>query len=177
MAQAVEDPDPAQARTFGILLMVAGLVLLFWPAATTRVLASLVGFGAIAYGVSELARIYRGHGDHMEFSAGMIGLVSVFGGVIIVLTSFVNASATSTVIGMYWLVGGAVEVVGAFLRVAARWERLLVGSLSAAAGVLVLTLPPVSIVVLVWLAGGWLVAAGAAVILLRWISQPRRSVA
>lgn len=32
----------------------------------------------------------------MDFSAGMIGLVGVFGGVIIVLTSLVNESATST---------------------------------------------------------------------------------
>ena len=133
-----------------------------------------MGLGAVAYGVSELNRIYGGHGDHMGFSAGMIGLVSVFGGGIIAITPFVNESATSTVIGAYLLVGGTVEVVGASLRPVARLERLLVGGISVAAGALVLALPTASIVVLVWFAGGWLLAAGAVVTLMRSIAHPRR---
>jgi uncharacterized membrane protein HdeD (DUF308 family) len=177
MAPVADDADSAQARTLGILLMVAGLVLLFWPVATTRVLASLVGLGAVAYGVTELTRLYSGAGDRIEFSAGMIGLVSVFGGVVIALTPFVSASATSTVIGLYWLVGGAVEVAGAFLRPTARLERLLVGGLSVAAGGLVSALSTASIVVLVWFAGGWMLATGAIVLLMRSVVRPRRAVA
>ena len=177
MARPAEETTPDRTRGFGILLVLAGLVLLSWPATTTRVLALLVGFGAIAYGTSELARIYRGDGDHLEFSAGMIGLVSVFGGVVIALTPLVSESATATVIGIYWLLGGVVEVAGAFLRSVARLERLLVGVISAVVGALVLVLPPASIVVLVWFAGGWLLAAGAIVILMRSLTHPRRAVA
>jgi uncharacterized membrane protein HdeD (DUF308 family) len=176
MAPAADDANAATARTLGILLMIVGLVLLFWPAATTRVLASLAGLGAVVYGVTELTRIYSGDGDHIEFSAGMIGLVSVFGGVIIAITPFVSESATSTVIGFYWLAGGTVEVVGSFLRPAARLERLLVGGISVAAGGLLLALPTASIVVLVWFAGGWMLVAGAAVVLMRSITPPRRAV-
>lgn len=69
------------------------------------------------------------------------------------------------VIGIYWLIAGVFEVAGALLRLVARLERLLIGIISLAAGVLVLVLPTPSLVVIVWLAGGWLIAAGAIVVL------------
>lgn len=174
---AADDGASVSAVAFGPLLMLAGIVLLVWPAASTRVLASIVGLGAVAYGVSELSRIYRGQGAHMEFSAGMIGLVSVFGGVVITITPFVNENATATVIGAYWLVGGVVEVVGgAFFRPAVRLERLLMGLISIAAAGLVLALPTPSLVLLVWFAGGWLLAAGAIVTLVGSMARPGRVV-
>jgi uncharacterized membrane protein HdeD (DUF308 family) len=177
MAPGADEAASVPPRLVGPLLILAGLVLLIWPAATTRVLASLVGLGAVVYGMHELTRLYRGHGEHLEFSAGMIGLLSVFGGVVIVVTPFVSETATGTIIGAYWLIAGAVEVIGAFLRPVARLERLLVGGLSVGAGALVLVLPSTSIVVFVWFAGGWLLAAGAIVTLLQTTRRPRRAVA
>lgn len=162
-------------RALGTVLLIAGFVLLFWPAATTRVLASAVGVGALVFGLRELTRSRGGDGDRIDFPATLLGLVSVFGGVVIVLTPFVSDTASSTVIGVYWLIAGALEVGGASLRPSARLERLLVGVLSLAAGALVLVLPSLSIVVFVWFAGGWLLAAGAVVLVLGAMSsdQPR----
>ena len=45
---AADDGASVSAVAFGPLLMLAGIVLLVWPAATTRVLASIVGLGAVA---------------------------------------------------------------------------------------------------------------------------------
>ena len=178
MASRSDDAAATRARTLGIVLMVAGLVLLVWPAATTQVLASWVGLGAVVYGIRELTRTFAGEGGRIEFSAGLLGLISVFGGVVIAITPFVSETASSTVIGIYWLIAGLFEVTGAFLRPVARLERLLVGVLSVIAGGLVLALPTASLVVVVWLAGGWLLSAGAIVFLLRSItSGQRRTVA
>jgi uncharacterized membrane protein HdeD (DUF308 family) len=164
-------------RTLGIVLLFAGLVLVIWPAATTRVLASLVGVGAVVYGVRELTRASSEEG-RLDFSARLLGMISIFGGVVIAITPFVSDTAGSTVIGIYWLLAGALEVAGAFLRPDVRLERLLVGIISVAAGALVLVLPTLSLVVLVWLAGGWLLAAGVIVLLLgAMTSGQRRAVA
>ena len=153
------------ARALGPMLLLTGSVLLFWPAASTRVLASLVGVGAVVFGIRELTRSFGGEVPRIDFTATLLGLVSVFGGVVIVLTPTVSDTASSTVIGVYWLIAGALEVAGALLRPAARLERLLLGVISLAAGVLVLVLPDVSLVVFVWFAGGWLLAAGAIVLM------------
>ena len=168
------DATPESARTLGILLLLAGLVLLVWPAATSRVLASGVGVGAVAYGVRELTRTFAGDGVRIEFSAGLLGLISVFGGVVIVVTPFVAETAVSTVIGSYWVIAGLFEVVGAFVRPVARLERLLIGVISLATGGLVLVLSGASLVVLVWLAGGWLLSAGAIVLLIDSMTAGKR---
>jgi uncharacterized membrane protein HdeD (DUF308 family) len=153
------------ALGFGALLVVAGLVLLAWPAATTLVLVSLLGLGAAAYGVAELGRVFDGHSERLEIVTGLIGLVSIFGGVMIFLTPLVSSVAVGVVVGAYWLVGGAVEVVGAFLRPGGRLVRLLVGVISVIAGLVVLASPAISLVALVWFSGAWLVASGIAVAL------------
>lgn len=174
-AATSNDATAPKARTLGIVLVFAGLVLLVWPAATTRVLASWVGLGAVVYGVRELTRVFAGDGGRIEFSAGLLGLISVFGGVVIAVTPFVSETASSTLIGVYWLIAGLFEVAGAFLRPAARLERLLVGVISLAAGGLVLALPTASLLVVVWLSGGWLLSAGAIVLLIDSFTagQPR----
>lgn len=173
-AATSNDAAPASARTLGIVLLLAGLVLLVWPAATTRVLATLVGVGAVAYGIRELTRTFAGDGTRIEFAAGLLGLISVFGGVVILLTPFVSETAGSTVIGIYWLIAGLFEVGGAFLRPVARLERLLIGVISLAAGGLVLALSGASLVVIVWLAGGWLLFAGAIMLLMDVMTTGQR---
>lgn len=70
------------------------------------------------------------------------------------MTRFVALESLGVVLGVYWVVAGVVALVGSAVRRDGRIERLAVGVLSLSAGVLVLVLPPVSPVVLVWLAGG-----------------------
>lgn len=178
MAPTADGAAAPRTRVVGVILVLAGLVLLVWPAATTRILASWIGLGAVAYGVRELTRTFAADGGRIDFSAGLLGLISIFGGVVIALTPFVSDTATSTVIGIYWLIAGTFEVAGSFLRPTARLERVLVGIISLIAGTLVLVLPTLSLVVLVWFAGGWLLTAGAIVLLTGSIAPgQRRAVA
>jgi uncharacterized membrane protein HdeD (DUF308 family) len=172
--RAPGDAAVDSTRPLGITLLLAGLVLLLWPAATTRVAASFVGVGAVVYGIRELMRTATGEAGRLEFSARLLGLISVFGGVVIAVTPFVSQSATSTVIGVFWLITGTVEAAGALVGPEGRLERLLVAVISVAAGVLVLVLPTTSLVVIVWLAGGWLAVAGAIVLLMSAIAPGRR---
>jgi len=61
------------------------------------------------------------------------------------------------------LVAGVVALLGATARQEDRVERLMVGVLSLIAGALTLALPALSLVVLVWFAGLWLILVGAVV--------------
>lgn len=145
------------------------------PAATTLVLVALLGLGAVIYGIAELGRVFAGEGERLELWAGLIGLVSIFGGVLIFLTPLVSSVAVGTIIGAYWLVGGASEVIGAVMRPGGRIVRFLVGALSIAAGLVVVATPTLSLVALVWFSGLWMVAAGVAVAIGGLLHRPRAS--
>ncbi|TVR35647.1 MAG: hypothetical protein EA388_06435 [Nitriliruptor sp.] len=165
---------PANRTTgvaFGVWVMLCGLVLVLWPAATTRVLVVFVGLGAVSYGVTELLRVYSGTGQNLELWAGLVGLVNIFGGVVIVITPFVSTSAAGVVVGLYWLAGGIVEIAGALLRPDGRLVRFPIGVLSAALGGVVLAVPTMSILILVWLAGAWLMAMGLVLLLAGFIAK------
>lgn len=154
-------PVRSRGAAFGLaaVLLIVGIVLLAWPGTTTLVLVSLLGIGIVAHGIAELGRVFSGEGERLELWAGLIGLISIFGGIIIFLTPLVSSVAVGFIIGLYWLIGGLVEVVGAFVRSGGRLVRLLLGVISVVAGIIVLAQPALSLVALVWFTGLWLIAA------------------
>jgi uncharacterized membrane protein HdeD (DUF308 family) len=162
--------DRRTGLAVGGWVILCGLALVLWPAATIRVLVAFLGLGAISYGVSELSRVFAGAGQDLELWAGLVGLVNIFGGVIIVITPFVSRSAAVVVVGLYWLLGGIVEILGALLRSEGRLVRLPIGVLSAAMGGVVLAVPAMSIAILVWLAGAWLLAVGVVLLLASFVA-------
>jgi uncharacterized membrane protein HdeD (DUF308 family) len=170
-------PAATPTSAFGVaaVMVVTGILLLAWPGATTLVLVALLGLGAVTYGIAELSRVFAGEGERLELWAGLIGLVSIFGGVLIFLTPLVSSVAVGTIIGAYWLVGGVSEVIGAVIRPGGRVVRLLVGVLSVAAGLVVLASPTLSLVALVWFSGLWMVAAGIAIAIGGLLHRPRAS--
>jgi uncharacterized membrane protein HdeD (DUF308 family) len=158
-------------------IVLCGLVLLLWPGATIRVVVVLVGLGAVGFGVSELSRVFAGGETTLQVSSGLIGLANVIGGVLVLLSPFVSLDAARTVVGIYWLIAGLVEVVGALVKPEGRIERFSVGVLSLAAGAVAVLLPAISVLVFVWLAGAWLVVVGLVVLVLDRLASPGSSAA
>jgi uncharacterized membrane protein HdeD (DUF308 family) len=158
-------------------IVLCGLVLLLWPGATIRVVVVLVGLGAFGFGVSELARVFAAGGTTLEVWSGLIALANVIGGVFVLLSPFVSLDAARTVVGLYWLVAGLIEVVSALVKPEGRIERFSVGVLSLAAGAVAVLLPAISVLVFVWLAGAWLVVVGLVVLVLGRLATPQRSSA
>jgi uncharacterized membrane protein HdeD (DUF308 family) len=173
MARVAETRSPIiPAVAVGGIVLVLGIVLLVWPSVTTLVLVSLFGIGAVVHGALELSRVFAGEGDTLELWSGLVGIAGIFGGILVFVVPLVSTAAVATVIGLYWLLAGAVELASAYLGPGAGLERFLLGVLSLMGGALVLLLPPLSLVVLAWIAGGWLVVAGAIIIV---ASMPRTS--
>lgn len=159
------------ASSAGGWLVVCGLVLLLWPAATIRVVVVLVGLGALGFGVSELSRVFAGGDSARDLWSGLIALASILGGVVVLLSPLVSLGAARVVVGLYWLVAGLVEAAAALARHDGRIERFSIGVLSLAAGAAAL-LPAVPGTVLVWLAGAWLVLVGLVVLVLSRVAAP-----
>lgn len=161
MSRVSSDPRRKLESAVGAWMVLCGLMLTFWPAATIRVLVFLVGLGAVAFGINELSRVFASKGGSPELWAGLIGLVNVFGGVIIIITPFVSTDAARIVVSVFWLVGGIIEIVTALVQTEDRLVRSVIGVVTATLGAVVLAVPAMTVVVFSWLAGAWLIVVGA----------------
>lgn len=149
---------------FGVLVALAGIVLLVWPGPTTLVLVTWLGLAILAYGVYELITAFTGAGDRSRLWSGVIGVIAVIGGLAVFLTPLVSTITVGLVIGWYWLIGGIIGIVGAILESGNRVIRLLVAALSVVAGLIVIAQPGLALVTLVWFAGLWMLIAGLVMI-------------
>jgi uncharacterized membrane protein HdeD (DUF308 family) len=144
----------------GVLIALAGIVLLAWPGATTVVLVAWLGLAIVVYGIHELIETFTdGSAGHRVWGA-IVSVVAIVGGIVIFLTPLVSAVTVGIVIGAYWVAGGIVGIVGAIIVPGNRLVRLLVAVLSLLAGIVVLAQPGLSLVTLVWFSGAWMLAGG-----------------
>ncbi|HSJ43420.1 MAG TPA: DUF308 domain-containing protein [Euzebyales bacterium] len=148
------------ALGLGVLIALAGVVLLVWPGATTVVLVSWLGLAILVYGVYELINAFRGAEGRSRLWSAVIGVIAVIGGAAIFLTPIVSTVTVGLVIGWYWIIGGVIGIVGAVLEPGDRIIRLFVAVLSLVAGLVVIAQPALSLVALVWFAGLWMLIAG-----------------
>lgn len=160
----------------GVLIVLAGVVLLAWPGATTAVLVRWLGLAVVVYGVHELVNAF-GSGEGSRVWSGIIGIVAIIGGLSIFLTPIFSAIAVGLVIGWYWLIGGAIGIVGALIEPGNRLIRLLLAVVSLLAGMAVIAQPGLSLVALVWFSGAWIVAAGLIMVASALFSGRGRTVA
>lgn len=160
----------------GVLIGLAGLVLLVWPAATTFVLVSWLGLAIVAYGVYELITAFTGAGDRSRLWAGIIGVIAIIGGAAIFLTPVMSSMTVGLVIGWYWIVGGVFGIVAAFVEPGNRIVRGLIAALSVIAGIVVLAQPGIALVTLVWFSGAWMLAA-AVIMVISAVFGRRQTVA
>lgn len=144
----------------GLLIALAGAVLLAWPAATTLVLVIWLGVAVAMYGVFELFEAFSGHGERSRGWGILLGVVALIGGAVIFFTPVVSSVAVGVVIGWYWVLGGVIGIVGAFAVPGDRFIRGLVAAISLIAGIVVLAQPGLSLVALVWFSGAWMLVAG-----------------
>lgn len=161
MALGMDMPRTRGAAVgLGVLIVLAGLVLLVWPGATTIVLVSWLGLAILVYGLHELIGAFSGDRGRSRLWSGIVGVVAIIGGLAIFFTPLVSTVTVGLVIGWYWLIGGVVGIVGAIVEPGNRFIRLLVAIVSLLAGLAVIAQPALSLVALVWFSGAWMVAAG-----------------
>ena len=153
---------------YGVLTVIAGLAVLFWPGATLLVLAVIFAVQLLILGVIRIVTAFA----TPDTAAGsralamLLGIVAIVVGVLCLRQPMQTIVALTLVLGVFWLVAGIVGVISGIVGRGeyGRGWQIASGAVGAIGGVLVLSLPVASAVGLTWVLGFLLVVHGAMVL-------------
>jgi uncharacterized membrane protein HdeD (DUF308 family) len=166
-AQAWQVIMVAAVATFAI-----GLILLVWPKATVVVVAALIGAALLITGVIRLI-----HGFTDSAASGgtraayiIIGLLAALAGLYCLRHISVTVVLLAFIVGVFWTLYGIVELIAAITGEpgTGRGLRAVTGGLSLAAGLIVMFWPTISLTVLLFVIGIWLVVYGLIMAIMAW---------
>jgi uncharacterized membrane protein HdeD (DUF308 family) len=171
--------------TFGIITLLAGLLTVVWPDRTIVVIAVLFGIQLIVAGifrfVAALAADEESGGTRVLLA--LLGVLSLIVGLYAVRHLQVTVAALALLLGIFWIVNGAVETFAALSHrgMPSRGWTIFMGLLSIVAGIVVLVYPGISLLTLALVLGFWLLLYGimeiVAAFRLRQVGQAATRVA
>jgi uncharacterized membrane protein HdeD (DUF308 family) len=150
--------------SFGIITVLAGLLTLVWPGRTIVVLAVLLGIQLLVAGIFRFvaALAVQEESGGMRVLLALLGVLSFIVGLYALRHVLVTIAALALLLGIFWIVNGAVETFAALSHrgMAGRGWTVLMGLLSVVAGVVVLVYPGISLATLAIVLGVWLLVFG-----------------
>jgi len=128
----------------GVIGIVLGILLVAWPQATIVVLMVLIGIWALIDGIGLAAQVFaKGAPTGQRVLFGVMALVALGVALFAIFSPDKAASVLTWVIGIWLLVRGAFELVGAFSSTisAPRWLLVLSALLDLVLGWVFVTHP------------------------------------
>jgi uncharacterized membrane protein HdeD (DUF308 family) len=162
---------------FGIITLLTGLAALAWPGRTLVVVAVLFGIQLIVMGIFRFASAFahdESGGTRVLFA--VLGVLSLVIGLYAVRHILVTLLALALLLGIFWVVSGAVELFTALSHrhMPGRGWTAVMGVLGILAGLVVLTYPGISLLTLAIVLSIWLLVFGVMEITLAFrIRSPR----
>jgi uncharacterized membrane protein HdeD (DUF308 family) len=175
-------PDPADmlgrlgrhwgwALAFGIITVIAGVVVLAWPGPTLVVIAILFGVELVWLGVFRFVTAF-GHDltAPTRVLYALLGVLSLIIGLYSLRHVLITLLALALLLGIFWVVNGAVELFAALSHAEAphRAWTIFMGILSIIAGIILLAYPGISLLVLYVIVAVWLLVFGFMQISIAW---------
>jgi uncharacterized membrane protein HdeD (DUF308 family) len=149
---------------FGVVSIIAGVLVLAWPGPTLVVLAVLFGIELIVWGIYRLigAITFGDAGGGARTLWAILGVLSLLLGFYALRHIVITLLALGLLLGIFWLVDGIGLIVSAVEHrgMPGRGLSLLSGVLGVIAGLVLLVWPSISLLTLAWLAGLWLLIVG-----------------
>lgn len=170
------DPLPTWVTiAFGVLTTLIGVVLLAWPRATLSIAIVLFAAQLIVFGAIQLIRCVSpwvaGAGERARLAAS--GTLALLAALLILRRPLQSVVVVTLLIGVWWLVHGIMDIVGAVPAGGAhRGWSLFLGALSLIAGVYVLLNPGISLMAFIWVSGLWMIASGITVAVAAFTLRP-----
>jgi uncharacterized membrane protein HdeD (DUF308 family) len=149
---------------YGILTLLAGVLVLAWPGETLLVLAVLFGVQLIVSGifrfVAALASEDLTGGTRVLLA--LLGVLSIIIGLWAVRHALLTLLALTVFLGIFWVVNGVIDVFAALSHreMPARGWSIVMGILSVLAGIIVLAFPGLTLLGLAVILGIWLLVFG-----------------
>jgi uncharacterized membrane protein HdeD (DUF308 family) len=166
------DPELVAARDrswggvllFGVASVVLGALIGLRPRATIDGVAIILGLFLVANGLFRVVTAVA-DSDGSTTARGLtalVGLLSTVIGVLFLRETNRSVATLAFLIGLFWLVGGVIEVISAAARLGTPGNRfrLVMGVIGTAAGVVTLVMPSITLVTLAAIVGVWLIAYG-----------------
>lgn len=153
----------------GVLAVLFGIVMLFWPGATLLLLIALFGIFVLVWGIVNLIRSILAVGKLSTWWIELIfSILAVGVGVYLLRNPEVTATVFVILIGLTFLVRGLIDFLTAFLVTetvpGSRVLHVLSGVIGIAAAIIVFSQPVASGVAFIWIVGLYTVIQGSLVI-------------
>jgi uncharacterized membrane protein HdeD (DUF308 family) len=147
----------------GLGMIALGICLLVWPHASLTVVAILIGAALL---VSGLIRLWEGlsasnRSGGMRAAYVVIGIVAVLAGLYCLRHHALSLFLLTFLISVYFIAHGISDIgVALSAPVPGRGIRAVLGICSLAAGIIMLVWPAITLVLLLTIAGAWLIFYG-----------------
>jgi uncharacterized membrane protein HdeD (DUF308 family) len=147
---------------FGVVTVILGVMIMAWPKATLVVAAVTFAIFLIVNGVFDVFQAIAADDTSggLRVLLGILGALSALVGLLLLRSPLQSLAVIALLVGAWWMVSGVIEVVTAITAPGHHWWRMVGGVISVIAGVVVLLNPGISLAVLVWFMGIWLVLYG-----------------
>jgi uncharacterized membrane protein HdeD (DUF308 family) len=150
---------------FGIITLLTGIAALAWPGRTLVVVAVLFGVQLIVMGIFRFAGALASD----DLTGGTRALLALLGALSLIIGLYavrhvlITLLALALLLGIFWIVSGAVELFTALShrQMRGRGWNAVMGIFSVLAGIVVLAYPGISLLVLAVVLSVWLLVFGA----------------
>jgi uncharacterized membrane protein HdeD (DUF308 family) len=145
----------------GVVTLVLGLIVTFYPNATLNVIAVLLGLLLIVSGLFYLIRVF-GHDEAHRVWMGIAGLLLVVIGVVLLRHLHLTVALIGLIIGISWIVQGVIALIVSLSgdsREGRGWW-IFFGIVSLIGGIVITAVPTKSVTALAVLVGIWFIVQG-----------------
>jgi uncharacterized membrane protein HdeD (DUF308 family) len=151
----------------GLLSIAAGVIVLVKPSDSLATLAVIAGIFILIDGAFDLFASFSRRTENRGLSA-VVGVVSIVVGVLLIRHPIGGVLAVALLIGIWLIAAGVVRIVRAFDRDHRAWN-IVVGLIEAAAGIVLVSSPPISFATLALLVGIAFIVNGVGQFVLGWL--------
>lgn len=146
----------------GVITLILGLVIAFYPAQSLIAIAVLLGIVMIISGIYHIARAIDAR-EHERVWRGIAGVLFLLAGLVLLRHLHLTIALIGIFVGFTWIVQGVMTLMESFSGLAgrARGWSVLFGIISLIAGIVVVTAPIASVGALTIFLGIWFVVMGA----------------
>lgn len=156
----------------GLIGIAAGVIVLAKPGGSLATLAVIVGIFVLIDGIFALVASIR-HKTENRGLAAILGVLGVVVGVLLIRHPIGGVLAVALLVGIWLIAIGVVRLVEAFERQHRVWN-ILVALIEIAAGIVIVSTPPIGFATLALLVGISFIANGVLTFALGWTLHTMR---
>jgi len=149
---------------FGIATLILGIIITIHPKNSVYVVAVLLAIWLILAGVWRIIRAIADHEDTggTRWLMALLGLISILFGLLVFHRTWETVAVVGFIVGLFWVVAGVGDFYAAYVhrQGGGRWLLVVAGLLGVVVGVLALVYPGLSLTIIAFLFGLWLILYG-----------------